>query len=70
MHRFFLGLNGKRVQQDVEDRVLWRETKCGKFSIESLYKALVSGPMVSFPSTVIWKVYMQPKVSFFGWEAT
>ncbi|RVX21021.1 hypothetical protein CK203_002180 [Vitis vinifera] len=61
VHRFFLGLNRKRVQQDVEDRVLWRETKCGKFSIKSLYKALVSGPMVSFPSTVIWKVCMQPK---------
>ena len=53
MHRFFLGLNRKRVQQDVEDRVLWRETKCGKFSIKSLFKALDSGPPVSFPSTVI-----------------
>ena len=33
---FLLGLNGKSVQWDVEDRVLWIETKCGKFSVKSL----------------------------------
>ena len=68
--KFFLGLNGKRVQQAVEDRVIWREIKCGKFSLKSLYKSLVSGPPASFPSSAIWKVYVQPRVSFFGWEAT
>ncbi|RVW53546.1 hypothetical protein CK203_092382 [Vitis vinifera] len=67
--RFFLGLHGKRVQQVVEDRVLWRETKCGKFSVKSLYKSLVLGSPVSFPSSAIWKVYVQPRMSFFGWEA-
>ena len=36
--RFFLGLNGKKVQQAVEDRVIWRETKSGKFFVKSLYK--------------------------------
>ena len=38
--------------------------------VKSLYKALGSGPSVSFPSNVIWKTCVQPKVSFFGWEAT
>ena len=37
MCRFFLGLNGKKVQQAVEDRVIWRETKSGKFFVKSLY---------------------------------
>ncbi|RVW52909.1 hypothetical protein CK203_110630 [Vitis vinifera] len=55
----------KRVQQAVDDRVIWRETKCGKFSVKSLYKSLVSGPPASFPSSAIWKVYVQPRVSFF-----
>ena len=54
VHSFLLGLNGKSVRQDVEDRVLWIETKCGKFSVKSLYKALKSGPSASFPSNVIW----------------
>ena len=70
MHSFLLGLNEKSVQRDVEDRMLWIETKCGKFSIKSLYKALVSSPPVFFPSNVIWKACVQPKVSFFRWEAT
>ena len=70
VHSFLLGLNGKSVRQDVEDRVLWIETKCGKFSVKSLYKALESGPSASFPSNVIWNSCVQPKVSFFTWEAT
>ena len=70
MHTFLLGLNGKSVQRDVEDRVLWIKTKYEKFSVKSVYKALVLGPSVSFPSNVIWKACVQPKVSFFGWEAT
>ncbi|RVX21218.1 hypothetical protein CK203_002275 [Vitis vinifera] len=40
------------------------------FSVKSLYKSLVSGHPISFPSSAIWKVTVQPKVSFFGWEAT
>ena len=68
VHRFLLGLNGKSVQRNVEDRVLWIKIKCGKFSVKSLYKALVLGPPISFPSNVIWKACV-PKVSFFRWEA-
>ena len=68
VHRFLLSLNGKSVQRNVEDRVLWIKIKCGKFSVKSLYKALVLGPPVSFPSNVIWKACV-PKVSFFRWEA-
>ena len=68
VHSFLLGLNGKSVQQDVEDRVLWIETKCGKFLVKSLYKAPEFGPSASFPLNVIWKSCVQPKVSFFGWE--
>ena len=63
--KFFLGLNGKRVQQAVEDRVIWRETKCGNFSVKFLYKSLVSGLPAFFPSLAIWKVYVQSRVSFF-----
>ena len=49
----------------MEDRLLWIETKCEKFSVKSLYKSLVSGHLVSFHSSAIWKVYVQPRVSFF-----
>ncbi|RVW41946.1 putative ribonuclease H protein [Vitis vinifera] len=51
----------KQIQQGVDDRVIWRETKCGMFSVKSLYKSLVSGHPISFPSSAIWKVTVQPK---------
>ena len=46
------------------------EIKSGKFSVKSLYKALETGSPNSFPTNIIWKSCVQPKVSFFGWEAT
>ncbi|RVW55305.1 hypothetical protein CK203_089047 [Vitis vinifera] len=51
----------KQIQQGVDDRVIWRETNCGKFSVKSLYKSLVSGHPISFPSLAIWKVMVQPR---------
>ena len=50
--------------------MIWRETKYGKFFVKSLYKSLVSSSPASFTSSAIWNVYVQPRVSFFGWEAT
>ena len=49
MESFLLCLNGKIVQRDKEDRVLWTETKSDKFLVKSLYKALESSSPDSFP---------------------
>ena len=62
-------LHGKRVLEDVEDMVSWFETKSGKFSFKSLYFALEAGCSFLFPSSYIWNVNVQPKISFFAWEA-
>ena len=51
--RFLSSLNGKSVQQDEEDRVLWKETKCGRFSIKSQYKALEPSSTISFSLNII-----------------
>ncbi|RVX22063.1 putative ribonuclease H protein [Vitis vinifera] len=62
----FLGcLHGKRVLGDVDDKVVWTETKSGIFSAKSLYLALEADCPISFPSSCIWKVWVQPKISFF-----
>ena len=67
----FLGrLHEKRVCGDVEDMVFWTETKSGKFLVKSLYYALESGKPSLFPSSCIWNMWVQPKISFFAWEAT
>ena len=68
--RFLERLQGKRVIEDVEDMVSWTETKSGKFSVKSLYVALEAGGSSLFPSSYIWNVNVQPKISFFAWEVT
>ena len=55
--------------EDVDDMVVWNESKSGKFSAKSLYRALEADCPVLFPSSCIWNVWVQPKISFFAWEA-
>ena len=70
MESFLVRLNGKRVCGDVENMVFWNKTKSGKFLVKSLYYALELGSSSSFPSSCIWNVWVQLKISFFAWEAT
>ncbi|RVW58237.1 LINE-1 reverse transcriptase-like [Vitis vinifera] len=67
---FMERLHRNRVIEDVEDMVSWTETKSGKFSVKSLYLALEAGCSTRFPSSLIWNENVQPKISFFAWEAT
>ena len=55
---------------DEEDRVKWMDLKDGNFSVKSLYRALESDSLVSFPWKIIWNSCVQPKISFFAWEAS
>ena len=66
---FLRRLHGKKVCDDVEDVEFWTETKSERFSVKSLYNALESCSPSLFPSNCIWNVWVQPKVSFFAWEA-
>ena len=54
----------------MEDRMLWKETKDGIFSVKSLYSALVSRRVVQFPNSIIWSPWVPTKVGFFAWEAS
>ena len=46
------------------------KVKNGLFFNKSLYKALELRTPSSFPWKCIWKTCVQPKISFFTWEAT
>ena len=50
---------------DLEDRVLWTETKNEKFFVKSLYVALELGGVVPFPRSIIWNPCEPSKVGFF-----
>ena len=69
VERFLVTLQGKRVIVDLEDKVLWKETKDGKFSVKSLYGALELRIAVLFPRSIIWSPYVPTKVGFFAQEA-
>ena len=56
--------------EDVDDMVVWTKTKSDNFSAKSLYLALEADCPYLFPSSCIWDVWVQPKISFFAWEAT
>ena len=44
--------------------------KSGPFSVKSLYSILEVGSVKPFPSSVVWNVWVLPKVSLFTWEAS
>ena len=48
VERLLLTIQGRRLNPNLEDRVLWKETKDGIFSVKSLYSALVSRSVVQF----------------------
>ena len=70
VERFLSSIQGKRLDADVEDRMVWKETKNEIFTVKSLYKSLVHSCAVSFPCNIIWSPYVPTKVSFFAWVAS
>ena len=70
MERLFCCLDEKKVSVDEKDRVRWRDSKDGVFWVKSLYRALQPISLVSFPLKIIWNSCVQPKLSFFAWEAS
>ncbi|RVW30523.1 putative ribonuclease H protein [Vitis vinifera] len=63
-------LEGKKVRGDEEDKVKWMASKDGDFSVKSLYRTMQPGSHAFFPSKIIWNSCVQPKLSFFAWEAS
>ena len=70
VERFLHKIQTFRVQREEENRVIWTASKCGVFSIKSLYSILEPGVSPLFPSGSIWRVSVPPKVAFFAWEAS
>ncbi|KAJ9682276.1 hypothetical protein PVL29_018248 [Vitis rotundifolia] len=70
VERLLCCLDGKKVRVDEEDRVRWMDSKDGDFLVKSLYRALQLVSLASFPLKIIWSSCVQPKLSFFEWEAS
>ncbi|RVX09335.1 hypothetical protein CK203_015353 [Vitis vinifera] len=70
VERLFCCLEGKKVRGDEEDKVKWMTSKDGDFSVKSLYRTMQPGSLAFFPFKIIWNSCVQPKLSFFAWEAS
>ena len=68
MECFLQKIQAVRVHRDVEDRVMWTTSRCGTFSVKSLYSILELGNSPLFPSGSVWRLSAPPKVAFFAWE--
>ncbi|RVW21355.1 hypothetical protein CK203_106332 [Vitis vinifera] len=51
------------LQREEKDRVFWTASKCGTFSVKSLYSILKLEGSFLFPSDGIWRVRVPPKGS-------
>ena len=70
LERFLQKIQAFKVQRKVEDRVIWTASRCGTFTVKSLYSILEPGDSSLFPSGSIWRASVPPKVAFFAWEAS
>ncbi|RVW93513.1 putative ribonuclease H protein [Vitis vinifera] len=70
VERLLLTIRGRRLIPLLEDRMLWKETSNGIFSVKSLYNDLASRRVDQFPNGMIWSPCVPTKVSFFAWEAS
>ena len=59
-----------KVQREVEDRMIWIASRCGTFTVRSLYSILELRDSPLFPCGSIWWASVPPKVAFFAWEAS
>ncbi|RVX02525.1 hypothetical protein CK203_031095 [Vitis vinifera] len=65
VERLLLTIQGIRVSAEMEDRVIWKKTKSGFFTVKSLYSAEELGSTVQFSRKLIWSPYVSPRVGFF-----
>ena len=70
MERFLSTIQGKRLNDDVEDRMVWKGTKNEIFTVKFLHNSLDHSCAVPFPWSIIWSPDVPTKVGFFVWEAS
>jgi hypothetical protein len=50
---------------DQDDRITWRWTRDGKYTVSSAYDVQFRGAYARFPASRVWKCIADPKVKFF-----
>ena len=66
VERFLSTIQGKRLNADVEDRMVWKGTKNEIFTVKSLYNSLDHSCAVPFLWSIICRLDVPIKVGFFA----
>ena len=69
VERFFSTLQGKVVNREKKDMMVWTNLRNDAFFVKSLYVTLESGSLILFSVRVIWNPCVPSKASFFVWKA-
>jgi hypothetical protein len=64
---FYERLYSNQIRHGAVDKLVWNLSKRGIFQVKTLYRALASQEVVSFPWKSIWRVKAPKRVSFFVW---
>jgi hypothetical protein len=62
----FMAISGVNLSHQI-DKIFWRWTPYGKFSVPSVYECQFHGSMTFFPAPIIWKAASDARSSFFAW---
>jgi hypothetical protein len=52
---------------DQSDKIIWKWTQDGKYTVASAYDCQFKGATTTFPASNIWQVVTEPKCNFFAW---
>ena len=68
VYSLFSALFSCRVQPEMHDRLVWKVSKDGLFSVKLYYNVLKTSRVELFRSKMVWNSCIPTKVSFFAWE--
>ena len=67
---FFWKLQSLVIKREMEDKLRWNESKCGKFNITSLFSSLSRRYKEPFSPSIVSRSWAPMKVRLFAWEAS
>jgi hypothetical protein len=63
----FMALSIVSLTED-KDKITWKWTANGEYSVSSAYECQILGSMARFPAANLWQSLTEPKCIFFTWK--
>ena len=61
-------ISNKRILPSIKDRLMWKKTTGGLFSVKSSFDLLEGDIQLSAPARILWNSNIPTKMGFFAWE--